>query len=57
MKVNGLAGALGRDGAPSTQPEGESSARRTKENQIKILGFAWFYLAVSGLFNGLRAKK
>jgi hypothetical protein len=57
MKVNGLAAALGRDGAPSTQPEGESSARRTKENQIKILGFAWFYLAVSGLFNGLRAKK
>jgi hypothetical protein len=39
------------------QPEGELSARSAKENQAKILGFAWFYLAESGLFKGLRAKK
>src|SRR5271165_2827562 len=30
---------------------------RTKQNQIKLLGFAWFYSSESGLFNGLRRKK
>jgi hypothetical protein len=39
------------------QREGEWRARRAKENQAKILGLAWFSLAESGLFNGLRAKK
>jgi hypothetical protein len=39
------------------QPEGELSAKRTKENQAKILGFVWFYLVESGLFKGLREKK
>jgi hypothetical protein len=44
-------------GLPETQPEGELSARRAKESQAKILGFAWFYLAESGLFKDLREKK
>jgi hypothetical protein len=35
------------------QPKGELSASRAKENQAKILGFAGFYLAESGLFKGL----
>jgi hypothetical protein len=39
------------------QPKGELSARIAKENQAKILGFAWFYVAESGLFKGLRPKK
>jgi hypothetical protein len=39
------------------QPGGELGARKTKENQAKILGFAWISLAESGLFKGLRRKK
>jgi hypothetical protein len=42
---------------PSMQPERELGARKAKENQAKILGLAWFYLAESGLFKGLRPKK
>jgi hypothetical protein len=29
----------------------------TKQNQVKLLGFALFYSSDSGLSNGLRAKK
>jgi hypothetical protein len=39
------------------QPQGELMARSAKENQAKMLGLAWFYLADSGLFNWLRPKK
>jgi hypothetical protein len=55
--LNGLSGAPAPDGPRLMQPEGDSSARRAKENQAKILGFAWFYLVESSLFKGLRAKK
>jgi hypothetical protein len=39
------------------QPEGELSAKRTKENQAKILGFVWFYLVESGLFQRVTREK
>jgi hypothetical protein len=35
----------------------ELVASECKKKQAKLLGFAWFYLAESGLFKGLRAKK
>jgi hypothetical protein len=41
---------------PSVQPGGELSARSAKENQAKIVGLAWFYLAESGLFKGYGRK-
>src|SRR5271170_7383311 len=28
-----------------------------KQNEVKMLGFAWFYSSESGLFNGLRRKQ
>jgi hypothetical protein len=39
------------------QPQGEFEARQTKQMQAKTLGFAFFSLAESGLFRGLRRKK
>jgi hypothetical protein len=39
------------------QLQSELGARIAKENQAKILGFAWFYLVDSGFFNELRPKK
>jgi hypothetical protein len=30
---------------------------KSKQNQAKLLGFTWFCLVESGLFNGLRVKK
>jgi hypothetical protein len=32
---------------------GEIQPSPTKQNQIKMLGFTWFYSSESGLFNGL----
>jgi hypothetical protein len=34
----------------------QARPNRTKQNQAKLLGFAWFYSSESGLFNVLRQK-
>jgi hypothetical protein len=39
------------------QPAGEFPPRTSKQNQAKILAFAWIPLVESGLFKGLREKK
>jgi hypothetical protein len=39
---------------PPIQPAREFLANKSKQNQAKKLGFAWFYSSESGLFNGLR---
>jgi hypothetical protein len=38
----------------AVQLKGELGARKSKENQGKILAFPWIPLAESGLFKGLR---
>jgi hypothetical protein len=39
------------------QPMREFLPSKSKQNEAKILGFAWSYSPESGLFKGLRAKK
>jgi hypothetical protein len=46
-----------RPGPLETQPKGEFFPSKSKQNQAKILGFAWFYSSESGFFKGLQAKK
>jgi hypothetical protein len=36
---------------------GQILPSQTKQNQTRMLGFAWFYSSESGLFSGLRREK
>jgi hypothetical protein len=42
---------------PRVQPRRELTARKSKENQGKRLGFPWIPLAELRLFNGLQRKQ
>jgi hypothetical protein len=49
MRRRGARASIGRRSEP-----GQANPSLTKQIQIKLLGFAWFYSSESGLINGLQ---